>query len=96
MSRVWNDRVWVGRTPIVTSLLLDGGAVGQIVRMWREGSALGQSLLSWLAVILALVLWANFYRVITPAQYWARLTILLSIALNAGIVASIVWWRYLA
>lgn len=93
---IWNNPVWVSRTPIATSLLLDGGAIGQIIRMWREKSALGQSLLSWMAVILALVLWANFYRVITPTQYWARLTILLSIALNVGIVASIVWWRFVA
>lgn len=96
MSAVWNNPAWVSRTPIVTSLLLDGGAIGQIVRMWREQSARGQSLTSWLAVILALTLWANFYRVITPNQFWARATILLSIALNVGIVTSIVWWRYVA
>lgn len=96
MSRVWNNPAWVSRTPIATSLLLDGGAIGQIVRMWRERSALGQSLTSWLAVILALLLWANFYRVITPDQFWARATILLSIALNVGIVASIIWWRHFA
>lgn len=93
---IWNDHAWVSRTPIATSLLLDGGAVGQVLRMWREQSAVGQSLVSWIAVVVALVLWANFFRVITPHQMWARVTILLSIALNVGVVISVIWWRYFA
>ena len=91
--RFWDDPVWVGRTPIVASLLIDGGAVGQIVRMWRERSAEGQSLLSWCAVVVALLLWANFYRVITPDQRWARLAIGVSIVLNGAVALSVLWWR---
>lgn len=96
LMRWWDNPVWVGRTPIVTSILLDGGAIGQVIRMWKERSALGQSLTSWTAVVLALVLWANFYRVLTPDQWWARFTIKISIALNLIVVGSVIWWRYLA
>jgi uncharacterized membrane protein YbaN (DUF454 family) len=92
--KLWNDPIWVGRTPIVTSILIDGGAIGQIVRMWSEKTAEGQSLISWAAVLMALVLWANFYRVITPDQKWARITILISIFLNIGVVGSVILWRY--
>jgi hypothetical protein len=91
---IWKDPVWVGRTPILTACLLDGGAIGQIVRMWREQTAAGQSLTSWCAVVAALCLWLNFYRVITPDQKWAIRVQALSIAINIAIVATIVWFRY--
>lgn len=42
--------------------------LGQIVRMWTYRTAAGQSLTSWCCVNLALWLWANWYRMITPER----------------------------
>lgn len=92
--KFWQNPKIVNKTPIITSMLIDGAAIGQIARMWREQSALGQSLVSWCSVIVALILWDNFYRVITPDQKWALITIKISIVLNVLIVASIIWFRY--
>lgn len=93
---IWNDPKWVGRTPILTTLLLESANVGQIARMWTHRTAAGQSISSWVCVNLALWLWANFYRVITPEQLWARRTIKVGIALNSAVILSAIWFRYLA
>ena len=95
MAVIWRDERWVSRTPFVTSVLLEGGAVGQIVRMVREQTAAGQSLLSWIGVTFALVLWHNFYTVKTPGERPAIWTARLGIVLNAGICCTIVYFRYL-
>lgn len=90
------SRELVLKTPIVTALLIEGGAVQQIYRIWSEGSAAGQSLTGWIGVTIAVMLWLNFYKVITPEAKWAIRTTTLAVFLNATIVASIVYWRYFA
>lgn len=92
--RPWNSQRLVSYTPLVTSLLLDGGALGQVVRMIHERTAAGQSLASWLMVITALVLWQNFYRVKTPDERWARRMTAFSIGMNVLIVLTILFFRY--
>jgi len=89
-----NDPRWVSKTPIATVFLLEAANVGQIIRMWTERSALGQSVWSWVSVNLALWLWWNFYRVITPKELWARRATAIGIALNSVVIASVVWFRF--
>jgi len=90
----WNDPAIVTYSPIVTTCLLETANVGQMIRMWTHHTAAGQSLVSWACVQVALWLWANFYRVVTPDQKWARFTIKIGIALNFGVMASVAWFRY--
>ena len=91
-----NNARLVALTPIASLVLIEGGAVGQIARMLRERSAVGQSLWSWLAVSAALVLWFNYYRVITPQHLLPRITMAIGITLNLCIAATIVYFRYIA
>jgi hypothetical protein len=91
--RWWSDPKWVDKTPIVTTLLLEGANVAQLIRMWTERSALGQSLVGWLSVSFALVLWYNFYRVVTPAARWARWATLFGIGMNALVCLSVMYFR---
>jgi hypothetical protein len=92
----WNDRRIVGRTPMLTFVLLEGANLGQIKRLWTERTAEGQSLASWLMVFVALLLWFNFYRVITPDQKWAIRAGALGMALNALVCLSVVYFRWIA
>jgi hypothetical protein len=93
--RAWNDRGLVARTPLATTFLLEYANAGQLVRMWSEQSALGQSLWSWLSVGLALALWWNFYRVMLPGDRFARRCTAFGLVMNAAVCFSVAWFRYL-
>lgn len=86
---------WVSKTPILTVFLLEGANIGQIIRMWTERTAEGQSLTAWISVNLALLLWLNFYRVCCPDQRWAFWATAVGISMNAGVILSVIWFRYL-
>jgi hypothetical protein len=93
-KRPWNDPFYVSYTPIATTCLLETANLGQIVRMWTFHTAAGQSLTSWCCVNLALWLWANWYRVITPQQKIARFTIKVGITLNTCVILTAIYFRY--
>lgn len=89
-----SDPKLVNKTPIITVLLLESANLGQIVRMWTEHTAAGQSLLSWISVNVALWLWGNFYRVCCPEQKYAIYANMMGICLNAAVILTVVWFRY--
>lgn len=91
----WSNYSVVRNTPVVTTFFLEAANVGQILRMVKEQSALGQSLIGWALVWCALVLWWNFYRVCTPNErraYWATLV---GIAMNTCVILTVIYFRYL-
>lgn len=92
--RPWSNRPLVSKTPLATVFLLEHANAQQIYRMWSEGTAEGQSLVGWCSVWIALVLWLNFYRVITPDEKFAFWATAVGIALNTCVIASVVWFRY--
>jgi uncharacterized protein with PQ loop repeat len=92
--RPYNDPAVVSKAPIVASLLLEYANVGQLIRMRTEHTAAGQSLTSWLAVFVALLVWQNFYRVCTPTMLWARRMNFLGICMNLSVIATVVHFRY--
>jgi hypothetical protein len=88
------DPVWVARTPIISVCLLEAANVQQLFQMWAvDHSAKGQSLTAWLSVQVALWLWLNFYRVLTPHAVWAIRGTQLGIALNMVVCLSVLYWR---
>jgi hypothetical protein len=95
MTAPWNNPKIVSKTPLLSVALLEIANVSQLRRMWTEGTAEGQSLQGWMCVGLALVLWWNFYRVVTPNEKYARLGTMLGIAMNASVILSVIWFRYL-
>jgi hypothetical protein len=86
----------VSKTPIVTTLLLEAANVSQLVRMWTERTAEGQSLWGWMLVSLALVLWLNFYLTFNRDQKWAIRGTAFGIAMNAAVILTVVYFRYLS
>lgn len=81
-------------TPMVAVGLLEFANVNQLVRMWTEWTAAGQSLWGWLSVQLALWLWLNFYRVITPNERFAFWGTGIGIAMNMAVCLTVVFFRY--
>lgn len=95
MMRFLSDPKWVARTPLVTVCLLESANVGQLYRMWTQHSALGQNVWSWLMVNVALWLWGNFYRVLTPTAVWAYWANRVGIALNSAVVLTVAYFRWI-
>lgn len=88
------EHKWVLRTPVLTTLLLESANVQQLWRMWTEHTAAGQSLTAWVCVNIALLLWLNFYLVITPEAKWAIRGTAFGVCLNAAVILSVFYWRY--
>lgn len=90
----WNNPAVVSKTPLVAVGLLELANVSQLVRMWTEWTAAGQSLWGWLAVNMALWLWLNFYRVITPNEKPAIYGTALGVVMNSAVIFSVLFFRY--
>jgi uncharacterized protein with PQ loop repeat len=93
--KVWSNPEWVARTPIITTLLLEAANVQQLFRMWTEGTAKGQSMTAWISVNVALLLWLNFYRVITPNAKWAIRGTAFGVVMNAAVILTVIFFRYI-
>lgn len=93
--RLYNDPGIVCNTPLVTVFFLEAANIGQIWRMWKEQSAIGQSLVGWFMVWIALVLWWNYYRVVAPAAqrraYWVTA---FGILMNSVVISTVIYFRY--
>jgi hypothetical protein len=90
--RWWDDRRVIDATPWATLLLLESANVAQLVRMWSVRSAEGQSVPGWLSVTVALLLWANYYRV--TRQRTALLSTLVGVVMNLLVVSSVLYFQH--
>ncbi|MBW3545141.1 MAG: hypothetical protein KY428_05990 [Bacteroidetes bacterium] len=70
--KFWKNPEIVKYTPVITTLLLETSTLSHIATMWVKGTAAGQSMLGWLLVFTALLLWYNWYSVFTPDQKFAK------------------------
>jgi len=95
MTLFWRNPQWMNKAPVVSSILLEGANLGQLVRMWTEKTAAGQSLISWCMVSAALCIYLQFYRVCTPGQKWAVRMTAFGVAFNAAVILTVVWFRYI-
>jgi hypothetical protein len=94
-ERAWNNPALVGTwTPILAVACLEWANLNQLYRMWTEWTAAGQSLWGWMSVWVALVLWLNFYRVVTPNERFAFWGTVLGIVMNSAVILSVVFFRY--
>lgn len=92
--KFWSNPTTVEYSPVVTSFLIEGSTFLHIRRMWTEHSAVGQSLISWVFVIIAMFLWLNWYRVLTPEKKIAIYTVSFSVLVNIAALLSVIYWRY--
>lgn len=94
-TQPWNNPKLVATwTPILAVMLLEWANVNQLYRMWTEWTAAGQSLWGWVSVWCALVLWINFYRVVTPEAKWAFRGTALGICMNTCVIVTVIFFRY--
>jgi hypothetical protein len=84
----------VSKTPLITFILLEGGNVQQLYRMWSTWTSAGQSLWGWVCVNIALILWCNFYRVCCPNEKFAFWATVVGVVINACVIFSVAWFRY--
>lgn len=91
---LFNNKALVSKCPIITTILLEGASVGQIVRMFSEHSAKGQNVWSWLSIDLALLLWWNWYRVMTPEDKIAKLSTVVGMTITTAVVLTVVYFRW--
>lgn len=80
--------------PVIATVLLEYANVGQIIRMWSEHTAAGQSLWSWAAVFAALATYGVFFRVCLPEQTWARRMNAIGLVMNAVVCGTVIYFRY--
>ncbi len=95
VRKFWKQPNVVSKSPLVTTLLLEYGNVGQLYRMWTEHTAAGQSLWSWLSVGLALVIWANYYHTLYPQHKWAFRCTCFGVLMNSLVWLTVFYFRYL-
>lgn len=88
-SRTW----WAERAPIAASVLMEFGSIGQLWQMWHEHSSLGQNPWSWLAVLLALLLYVWHYRVCAPQLVWCLRAAWLSCGVVSAVFLTVLHFR---
>lgn len=68
--------------------------VGQMIRMFREHSALGQEPISWGLVTLGLVGWVLWYTRMTPEHKVPRYSAMIGCAMNFTGFLTVCYFRY--
>lgn len=88
----------VAKTPFLVAVFMEYANAGQLWRMWREHSALGQNVWSWVAVHITLWLWLNFDLVIVPggSKSWAFRATALGLVLNTAVILTVAYFRWFA
>lgn len=91
--KIFTDKDLVNKiTPVFAVFMLEAANIGQILRMWTERTADGQSLASWIAVWLALLAWLNLYRV--NELRWAFWATVVGVGLNTCVWLTVIWFRW--
>jgi hypothetical protein len=80
--------------PVIASLMFEAATGGQIIRMFREQSALGQEPISWFLVFIGLFGWYRWYTIRTPTEKLARYTALVSSFINLFAFFVCVYFKY--
>lgn len=91
--KLWNNPARVKFTPVVARIGFEIANIEFIVRMIETRSSRDQSLLSWVLLCGALLLWVNFYRVCTPEQIPARVMSIVAASTNMLVLATVIYFR---
>jgi len=94
-NKIRTNRSLVDKTPIITTFLLELANINQMIRMWSEWTAEGQSLWGWITVNIALILWLNFYLVFNRDNKFAIWGTAVGIFMNSCVIMSVIYFRYL-
>jgi hypothetical protein len=91
--RISKDRL-LDFYPAIAATMFELATGGQIIRMIREKSALGQEPISWLLVSLGLFGWYQWYKVKTPDKKLAQWTAFISCWVNVIAFIISVYFKY--
>lgn len=84
---------WIDYLPVASTVLLEWANVSQLIRMWTEHTAAGQSVLAWISVCLALVLFLIYYRAKgLTVPFW---TTVFGVGMNSAVWMTVIYFRYL-
>lgn len=83
----------IPRIPLVTSFIFATAYIAQMVRMWTQRSALGQSVFGWIQVGIALVLFYIYYSEMLPNEKIPKYCTVFEIALVLGIIGTTILFR---
>lgn len=98
MTKWYRKPSFVEKTPMLVALFAEYANGGQIYRMLKEQSALGQNVWSWVAVHATLWLWLNYDLVIVPGgkNSWAFRATALGLVLNTAVIILVIYFRWIA
>jgi len=90
-----NDPARVSKTPLLAIPLFCWFSVKQTIQMWMERTAAGQNLAGWASLLLALLLFLNFYRVCCPKERYAFWGTVVEVGTVTVAMLTVVYFRYL-
>lgn len=79
--------------PILATVLLDSASLGHILQMFEQRSSAGQSVMAYVMIIGALILWERFYKLRTPTETWAIWSARFGIVFNAVVLLIVLHFR---
>lgn len=83
----------VSKFPILTIGLIEFFNISQGVTMIKNKSSEDQSILGWIAVIIALILWTIYYKIIIPNEKIAFYSTIISIIINICVLGVAIYYR---
>lgn len=93
--RFLNNKKLFSFTPVATMFMIESANIQQVVQMFIQKSSEGQSISGWICIIIALLMWANFYRLFNPEQKMAFWSALVGVFINTFVVLTIIYFRYI-
>jgi uncharacterized protein with PQ loop repeat len=80
--------------PVLSTVLLEWANIGQLIRMWTERTAAGQSLQAWVSVCLALLCFLVYYhKKGLRVPFW---TTIIGVLMNIAVCSTVVYFRFFA
>jgi hypothetical protein len=83
------------KAPVVSTFIFMLADCSQIYRMVQEQTAAGQSLYGWLAILVALAMYAVFFKVITPEEKLPLYCTYINIVTIVALAFTVVYFRYI-
>jgi hypothetical protein len=89
-----DTKIIASKAPLVATGIFVFADFSQIVRMINEQTSAGQSLVGWIGILVALVMYATFFRVITPKEKLAFYCTVVNIAVIITLALTVAYFRY--
>jgi hypothetical protein len=89
-----NIKNLASKAPLVATGIFVFADFSQIVRMVNERTSAGQSLIGWIGILIALLMYATFFRIITPKEKLAFYCTVINITIIIALTLTVAYFRY--